>query len=102
MPRHYGKYNPVILKRVRWYREVDKRKGYENDLTIEKFMEHIYGKPCHRCGSDEGENIGADRVDNLKGHTVANTLPCCAPCNNRAGFAYATDRRRLKRALASF
>ena len=36
-------------------------------------------KPCVYCG--DTKRIGADRIDNTKGHTKENCVPCCIECN---------------------
>lgn len=53
----------------------------------------MMGQPCHWCGMvrvNIGESYrvtgslgynGIDRVDNGKGYTYDNSVPCCRPCN---------------------
>ena len=46
-------------------------------------MEHFvsfWNKPCFYCGK-EISTIGIDRVDNTKGYSVDNLVPCCTDCN---------------------
>lgn len=70
-----------IIKYLVRYKESDIRKGfYDNDLSYDWFYENIYIQPCKYCGTTE-HNIGADRIDNLKGHSKENVVPCCALCN---------------------
>ena len=64
---------------INMYKRYDKNKNKENDLTVEWFKENISSKPCLYCG--DTENIGADRIDNTKGHTKDNVVPCCTICN---------------------
>jgi len=64
---------------VSWYKRHDRDKNRENDLTVEWFKENISSKPCIYCG--DTEKIGADRIDNSKGHTKDNVVPCCDLCN---------------------
>jgi len=64
---------------IKEYKRKDKDKNRENDLTFEWFKENISSKPCLYCG--ETEKIGADRIDNTKGHTKDNVVPCCYDCN---------------------
>lgn len=59
------------------YRIIDKNKGLENDLTLE-FIELESEKPCTYCGFP---STGLDRLDNSKGHTKVNCVPCCWECN---------------------
>ena len=48
------------------------------DYTIEDMLE-IMDTPCIYCG--DTNRIGLDRIDNSKGHTKDNTVPCCYECN---------------------
>lgn len=62
------------------YRHSDKKRNHEKcDFDIEEFLEFIK-KPCFYCNCDE-DQIGADRIDNNKGHTKDNVVPCCSLCN---------------------
>ena len=61
------------------YKYLDKKKGFECDLTVDYIKENITSKPCIYCG--DTENIGGDREDNTKGHTKENSVPCCVGCN---------------------
>jgi hypothetical protein len=69
------------------YRSMDKRKGQYNDLDM-LFMLDLTSQPCTYCGNTD--KIGADRIDNNKGHEKANVVPCCPECNNvrRDNFTY--------------
>ena len=40
----------------------------------------MWQKPCYYCGSII-ETVGVDRVDNNKGYTLDNVVPCCSKCN---------------------
>ena len=64
---------------INLYKKNDKDKNRENDLTVEWFKENITNKPCLYCGNTK--RIGADRIDNTKGHTKDNVVPCCLLCN---------------------
>ena len=57
----------------------------------------LMGQPCHYCGGepnnisfakkDNGAFIynGLDRLDNSKGYTLENVVPCCWACNRAKG-----------------
>ena len=49
------------------------------DLDIDWMIENILNKPCYYCG--DTHRIGCDRIDNSKGHTKDNVIPCCYDCN---------------------
>lgn len=59
------------------YKNRDKGKGHENDLT-QKDVLLFFATPCFYCGHP---STGADRIDNSKGHTKSNCVPCCKECN---------------------
>ena len=71
--------------------------GREFSLTVEDF-ERISQKNCYYCGSLPEPRLmqrltpthcnGLDRVDNKKGYTLDNVVPCCAACNR---FKSSTD-----------
>lgn len=48
------------------------------NLTVDDVAE-ICSKPCFYCGKPCC--LGIDRIDNSKGYTVDNCVPCCGCCN---------------------
>jgi hypothetical protein len=68
-------------------------RGHEFNLTENQFL-LLTSSPCHYCGAHPksrrtvrkkafGSYLynGLDRVDNKKGHTLNNVVPCCPTCN---------------------
>lgn len=67
-------------------------RGYEYHLTREQLIE-LMQRNCYYCGASpsncsrhpelNGEFIynGVDRVDNTRGYTIDNVVPCCKYCN---------------------
>lgn len=53
-------------------------RGISFDLTLEEANE-ILCKKCHYCGKERC--LGIDRVDNSKGYSIENCVPCCGCCN---------------------
>ncbi len=76
------------------YQKIDKRLGYENDLDLEWFKENITSQPCTYCGTNT-EPIGSDRLDNTKGHTKENTIPCCKICNKVRNNIFTHEEMKL-------
>jgi len=67
-------------KMISSYKCKDKKHGLDIcDITIDWMIENIMHKPCVYCG--DTHRIGCDRVDNNKGHTKDNVVPCCYECN---------------------
>ena len=56
----------------------DRKKGFDNDLTIE-FVQALIQNGCAYCTSQE--KLSLDRIDNTIGHTQNNVQPCCWSCN---------------------
>ena len=75
--RYYKNRERVLLN---CYKQTDKKKGWVCDLTVEWLKENIANQSCFYCGRHTND-IGCDRLDNLKGHTMSNVVPCCADCN---------------------
>jgi hypothetical protein len=61
------------------YKTRCKKSGREFTLTPEYFHKY-WNSSCHYCG-DKLPKIGFDRVDNDKGYTEDNVVPCCEICN---------------------
>lgn len=67
-------------KMISSYKHKDKIMGVSVcDMDIEWMAYNILTKPCVYCG--DTFRIGADRIDNSKGHTKDNVVPCCYECN---------------------
>lgn len=61
------------------YRLKDKKNNTEIcDYTIDEMID-VMSSPCIYCG--DSHRIGLDRIDNSRGHTKDNTVPCCYECN---------------------
>lgn len=70
--RHY------YINRKSCYKYFDKKYNLELcDYTIDELIETLQ-KPCTYCTYPAS---GLDRIDNDKGHTKQNTVPCCTVCN---------------------
>ena len=62
-----------------------KRRAKQNGLCweIDNEFAGLLKQPCHYCGATH--SIGVDRVDNSKGYTKENSVPCCKPINMMKG-----------------
>lgn len=59
------------------YKATDKKKGLDHDLSLD-YITKALDSPCIYCGYP---TTGLDRIDNSKGHTEKNCVPCCFECN---------------------
>lgn len=66
------------------YNQSDKKynRGRGN-LTAKWIVENIFTQPCPHCGETDWHNIGCNRIDNSKPHTMDNVEPCCKVCNKK-------------------
>lgn len=71
----------------------------ECDITVDWMIEHILKKPCIYCG--DVHRVGCDRIDNTKGHTKDNVIPCCVECNTaRNNYFTYSEMLELGKAIA--
>lgn len=67
-------------KMISSYKIKDRKNGIEVcDITIDWMISNILTQPCIYCG--DKKRVGCDRIDNRKGHTMDNVVPCCIECN---------------------
>lgn len=74
------------------YRSVSAKRGYDWELSKEQFL-NLTKQECFYCGnlplglkksqdnSGDYPFNGVDRVDNDRGYTLDNSVPCCKICN---------------------
>jgi hypothetical protein len=84
--------------RIGMYKASAKKRGFEYKLTEKQFKE-LTRQDCYYCGAkpnniqknrhNNGAYIynGIDRVDNSKGYTIKNIVPCCIKCNTAKGIS---------------
>lgn len=95
--RRWGEERPQ--QRFYQYRASAKKKGQDFSLTLRQF-EVLIRKPCLYCGDipDPIALGGIDRVDNGKGYTAGNSVPCCVICNKmKKAFPVADFLNRIRR-----
>lgn len=81
-------------KMISSYRVKDIKNGFDgNDLDIDWLIDNILTKPCVYCG--DTKRIGCDRIDNNKGHSKDNVVPCCIECNTARNNYFSYEEMRV-------
>lgn len=76
---------------------VARNKQYKFDLS-KAYFNIILESPCFYCGKSKTWNNYSyfiDRIDNLKGYTVDNCLPCCSECNRLRMNNFTVDETKI-------
>ena len=53
----------------------------------------MMSQPCIYCGSTK--DIGLDRIDNKKGHSKDNVVPCCYICNTARNSNFSFEEMKI-------
>jgi hypothetical protein len=68
-----------------------RRRGLEWSISRET-LEILQKSSCFYCGGKVSlVATGLDRVDNTKGYTMQNVVPCCKVCNMVKGYAHTKE-----------
>lgn len=67
------------IKMLGAYRTRDRKRSFEFNIDTKWFEDQLTNGKCYYCG--DTKNLGLDRIDNSKGHTMDNVLVCCYDCN---------------------
>lgn len=81
-----------ITRMLGAYKLRDNKKNLYNDLTLEFFKSEIE-KGCVYCG--DVKRVGFDRIDNSKGHSRDNVVPCCYACNCARNDNFSVDEMKI-------
>lgn len=85
-----------LIKTYYYYKSSANKRNYEWNLTKEQF-EKLTKMNCYYCNSKPSNIMnnkncnkpykyqGIDRVNNKKGYTLKNCVPCCKICNRAKG-----------------
>lgn len=69
-------------------------------ITLEEYAEIIKDNACTYCGGALPQTMGGlDRLDNSKGYTKENVVPCCFTCNTIRGDSLSHEEMK---AVANF
>lgn len=80
---HQRSYNKSLEGRYASYKMSATTRSLSFDLTLEEFRT-LWQLSCTYCHS-RIETVGLDRINNTKGYSIANVIPCCSICNYARG-----------------
>jgi hypothetical protein len=69
-----------LKKLFRQYKQGARVRDIEFSLTLDQFKT-LVESPCYYTGRPPSPYNGIDRLDNTKGYTVENCVPCCSDVN---------------------
>jgi hypothetical protein len=78
-------------------KSVAKRKGLEWNLSFSEFS-LLTEKECFYCEKPLNDIVagsGLDRIDNERGYTLDNVLPCCGNCNKTRNNIYTVEETKV-------
>ena len=81
---HHETKNGNAESKLSGYKNSDRKKGYECTLTKQQLID-LCSNGCYYCGETDWKKLGADRMDNDKGHTIENCVCACTKCNKERG-----------------
>ena len=81
-------------KMISSYKHKDRKMGVTVcDIDIDWMISNILKQKCVYCG--DIRRVGCDRVDNSKGHTKDNVVPCCYECNTMRNNLFSFEEMKL-------
>lgn len=83
-----------LSRMISSYKIKDRKNGISIcDLNIDWMLTNIVNKPCYYCG--DTHRIGCDRIDNSKGHTKDNVIPCCYEYNCARNNNFSVEEMKI-------
>ena len=77
-------------KMISSYKVKDFKNGTDIcDIDIDWMVANVLTQKCFYC--EDVRRVGCDRVDNSKGHTKSNVVPCCFDCNCARGDNFSQE-----------
>lgn len=60
-----------------------------------KEYDKLLGQKCFYCGGKLSKSgVGLDRIDNKKGYTINNVVPCCGLCNSTRSNRFTVEQMK--------
>lgn len=84
-----------ISNRFKNLKHAAKRRKIEFCLTLDQFKE-LTNLNCYYCNNEIKSTIaGLDRINNNKGYSIDNVLPCCKECNYIRGYKLTVEETKV-------
>lgn len=84
--------NSKLKNRLRNARNRAMDRGLSFDLTLEEYA-ILVSAPCTYCGGPLPKTgSGLDRIENDKGYSRMNCIPCCDACNTARGARWSVEQ----------
>ena len=89
------KYAGSLKGRFRQGIATAKAKGLSWTLALEQFVQ-LSSQLCHYCKQPTtSTGVALDRIDNDKGYSIDNVLPCCTRCNLTRGNRWTVQQMEV-------
>lgn len=75
-----------------------KKRNCEVLITMDEYLDFMsVNSHCYYCNLDLNTERGAslDRIDNNKGYSLDNVLPCCSSCNATRGNRFTVEEMKI-------
>jgi hypothetical protein len=87
--------NKSIYRRFNRAKNQARYRSLTFTLTQNEYSQTV-SKPCFYCeGPLPAFGYGLDRIDNTKGYTPDNVIPCCTDCNRGRGARYTVEEFKV-------
>lgn len=87
----------AVYRRYKVLKDSARRKGgLEFDITLSEYEKLVEPHSCYYCKgplNKTGHNL--DRLDNTRGYTKDNVVPCCSKCNTLKGERFQPEQTLL-------
>lgn len=92
--KYYHSIKTNLRYRYSMFRSKAKGRQLEFNLTFDQFTQFL-NNPCYYCAHPlPTTGYSLDRVDNAKGYTSENVVPCCIECNRIKGNMWTGEEMR--------
>jgi len=96
---NFFKYRSKPSNRWSFAKKENKRRNFEFLIPLEEYI-LLISKKCFYCNDKIGcvskeTGIGLDRINNKKGYTLNNVVPCCGDCNYHRQDTWTVEEAKI-------